>query len=87
MRESIARAGLWFFGAIIAFIVFGGQYLKDHTLAEQIGMLVFVAVIVGGAVFFYTWYEHEQEQRILKNRERRLALKKAEEAEDDDAPK
>lgn len=82
MREAFARAGLWFFGTIIAIIVFMPDTLKDHELGEQVAFLLFAGFIVAGAIFFYTWYNHEQDERELRERERLAALKKS---DDEDA--
>lgn len=81
MREAFARGGLWFFGTIIAICIFLPQYLKDHDLGEQLVRLLFAGIIIGGAIFFYTWYNHELEERELRNEERLKALGKS----DDDA--
>lgn len=77
MRLAAARAGLWFFGTIIfVFFMFYDTWKEDSTsTGEIIGTLAFFGTIVGGVVFFYTWYEYEQKERELRDAERRKALK------------
>lgn len=75
MRLAAARAGLWFFGTIIFVFMFSGDNFDGKSDGEIIGSLVFLATVVAGVVFFYTWYDHEQKERELRNAERKKALK------------
>ena len=82
MRLAAARAGLWFFGTAIFVFILGSDTWKKESIStwEMIGTLAFFATIVGGAVFFYTWYDHEQKERELRNAERRKALKSSDDS-------
>lgn len=71
MRLAAARAGLWFFGSIIFIAVFLGSIFEDMSTAESIATLVFFGAVIAGAVFCYSWYEHEQEERKQQQAERR----------------
>lgn len=74
MKLALSRGGLWFFGTMIFVIVFGQENLKDESLLEVIGTVAFFGAIVGGAIFCYTWYEYEQQERELELKSRRKAL-------------
>ena len=73
MRLAASRAGLWFFGTIIFVFVIFGSYFKDTSTVETIVWLVFIGLVVAGAVFCKEWYDYEQEERKLKLAERRKA--------------
>lgn len=81
MRKAFARAGLWFFGTIIAIVVFGGESYEDSKASdgEIVAGVLCIAVVVAGTIFFYTWYTHEQD---LEYREHHQAFMKS---EDEDA--
>lgn len=76
MRLAAARAGLWFFGTVIAIFILGSDTWKKESVStgEMIGTLAFFATVVAGVVFFYTWHEYEQKERELRDAERRKAL-------------
>lgn len=75
MRLAIARGVLWFFGSIIFMLVFFREALSKMANTEQYLSLLFIGLVVGGAVLGYTWYSYEQEEHDLKLEERRKALK------------
>ena len=66
MRLALARGVLWFFGAIIFFLFVGNEKLQDASDLEAFLTLIAFGGVVGGVVFGYTWYEHEQEERDLR---------------------
>lgn len=76
MRLAMARGVLWFFGTIIFFAVFANDTFKKMSDVEAYSSLTVVGFVVGGVVFGYTWYEYEQEQLKLRNKERLENLKK-----------
>lgn len=74
MKLALSRGGLWFFGTMIFITLFGWESFKDDSLLEVIGTVAFFGTIIGGAVFCYTWYEYEQQERELVLKSRRKAL-------------
>lgn len=78
MRQAFARAGLWFFGALVVVSLFFNESINNKTDSDnEFWMVVIIAAFVtAGIVFFYTWNVLEQEERALRNKERQSALKK-----------
>lgn len=66
MRLALSRAVLWFFGGTIFLIVIGADRLEKMSFWEGLGNTAFLAFIVAGAIFGYTWYEYEKEEVKLK---------------------
>jgi uncharacterized integral membrane protein len=83
MRLAFAKAGLWFFGIIIAATLYVLFAIADSEEKETVtthdvttvglGILI-IAFVIAGAIFFYTLYTNDEEERQLKNKERRQEL-------------
>jgi hypothetical protein len=68
---AFAPAGMWFFGTIIAMVVFLPTMIKDRSFGEQVTILLICGIVVAGAVFCYEWYEYERKKNEREDLERR----------------
>lgn len=74
MRLAFIRAGLWFFGAIIAVILLSGVALKDIPSQDTLLTFLLVGALSGGLIFFITWYDAAKEEKKLEMQERRRKI-------------
>ncbi len=76
MRLAAARGMLAFFLIVIFLVMFSDESMKKMNFWEALGGIAFLAFIVAGAIFAYTWHNYEQEEVKLRREVARQELSK-----------
>lgn len=74
MKLALAKGCLWFFGVMIAILLLFPSHFEDKSTSETVTTLLFFGILAGGAAASWEWYQYEQEERKLRNAERRKGL-------------
>lgn len=75
MKLAFIDAGRWFFGSIFFAIFLGGRAFEGESIQTILLALAVIGFLVGGFMFFTTWYDYAKKERELQTKERRKALK------------